>query len=79
MHRSGIAVAVAAILIAGCTSSANNQSLIGLANPASAYCVEQGGTLTIEDRPGGQVGICTLPDGKKIEEWELFRRDHPKG
>ncbi|MFC3338339.1 putative hemolysin [Paracandidimonas soli] len=46
-------------------------------NPASAYCVEIGGTLALENREGGQVGICTFPDGERVEEWELFRRDHP--
>ncbi|MGL5394791.1 MAG: DUF333 domain-containing protein, partial [Shewanella sp.] len=23
-------------------------------------------------------GMCTLPNGEQIEEWALFRRDHPQ-
>lgn len=45
----------------------------GLPNPASAYCVEQGGDVDIVDEAGGQVGYCELPDGRRIEEWEFFR------
>jgi len=64
------------VIAAGCISLDRNPTPIGMANPASAYCVQLGGKLTIEDRPGGQVGICTLPDGTRIDEWELYRRDH---
>jgi len=53
----------------------------GLANPASAYCEEQGGKLEIiseepENAPGGgggQVGMCTLPNGNVCEEWAFFK------
>ena len=44
-----------------------------IANPASEYCVAQGGTLDIVDEADGQVGYCTLPDGTRVEEWEYFR------
>ena len=43
-----------------------------VANPASQYCVDQGGTLEIVDETAGQVGYCNLPDGTRIEEWEYF-------
>lgn len=45
---------------------------VGLANPASVYCEEQGGTVEIVDEADGQVGYCNLPDGTRIEEWEYF-------
>jgi putative hemolysin len=45
----------------------------GLANPASEYCVQQGGQVEIVDAADGQVGYCQLPDGTRIEEWEFFR------
>lgn len=44
----------------------------GLANPASVFCVDQGGTVEIVDEASGQVGYCNLPDGRRIEEWELL-------
>ena len=52
---------------------------VGLANPASASCVERGGIIAIRDDTGGQVGYCTLPDGRVIEEWALFRAEGPNG
>lgn len=75
MRKTG--TTVAAMLVAGCTAADQNSTAVGMPNPASAYCVEIGGTLALENREGGQVGICTLPDGERVEEWELFRRDHP--
>ncbi|HCA17267.1 MAG: DUF333 domain-containing protein [Alcaligenes sp.] len=64
-------------LLSACANQAATQPPIGLANPASAYCIEKGGRLEIVNTPAGQVGMCTLPDGSVIEEWELMRRDHP--
>ncbi len=50
---------------------------IGMANPASQYCVKLGGKLEIvKQADGGEIGMCHLPDGTTIEEWQLFRRDH---
>ncbi|KCY74058.1 I78 family peptidase inhibitor [Acinetobacter sp. 796380-1375] len=45
----------------------------GLPNPASQYCVEQGGKLEIRNETNGQVGYCHLPNGQVVEEWKLFR------
>ena len=45
----------------------------GIANPASVFCIEQGGRVVIVDETDGQVGYCELPDGRRIEEWEYFR------
>lgn len=73
-----IGIATAALIAAGCSGPEHNPKPVGMPNPASAYCIEIGGKLTIENRQDGQVGICALPDGTTIEEWELYRRDHPQ-
>ena len=50
---------------------------VGMANPASVYCLEQDGVLEIrKNDDGGEYGVCHMPDGTEIEEWALFRRDH---
>ncbi len=50
------------------------ESTIGLANPASVHCEEQGGTLDIRtDADSGQYGVCVFADGSQCEEWALFR------
>ncbi len=51
----------------------------GLANPASVYCEEQGGTLEIRtDADGGQYGVCVFDDGRECEEWAFFRGECEK-
>jgi putative hemolysin len=49
-------------------------SSIGPANPASVFCEDLGGELTIAKDPnGGEYGICN------IEEWSLFRQMSARG
>jgi putative hemolysin len=53
---------------------------VGLPNPASVYCEDNGGILEIrEDDSGGQVGICVFPDGSECEEWAFYREECQKG
>ena len=47
--------------------------VIGMANPASVDCARKGGETRIIDGPGGQIGVCAFPDGRRCEEWALFR------
>lgn len=40
-----------------------------IANPASQNCLEQGGTLSLEERgDGGQFGVCCFEDNRQCEE-----------
>ena len=56
---------------AGDTGTASS---VGLANPASQYCVAQGGeVLIVTAADGSQSGRCRLPDGTEVDEWEYFR------
>ena len=66
------------IAVSACTSAQiQKPSMLGMANPASVYCAKLGGQLRIEKTAAGEYGICVLPDGTEMEEWALFRRDHP--
>ncbi|WP_322490119.1 DUF333 domain-containing protein [Chloroflexus sp.] len=47
----------------------------GLANPASTYCIEQGGQLEIQSTEGGQIGVCRFSDETVCEEWAFFRSE----
>ncbi|MGP3695780.1 putative hemolysin [Rhodobacter sp. NSM] len=49
----------------------------GMANPASVYCGRQGGRLEIRTEGTGRSGYCHLPDGRTLEEWELYRDAEP--
>jgi putative hemolysin len=68
----------AAMTMASCVDTPAPPA-VGLANPASASCAEKGGTIAIRDEADGQVGYCSLPDGRVIEEWALFRAESPGG
>ncbi|MEX8193426.1 putative hemolysin [Comamonas guangdongensis] len=72
---AGSVLAVAAT--GGCAQTGSTAAVVGMANPASAYCAQLGGKTRIEKTTAGERGICTLPDGSEMDEWKLFRRDHP--
>ncbi len=47
---------------------------IEIANPASTYCLDQGGELELrENEDGGQVGYCVFENGNECEEWLFYR------
>lgn len=59
-------------IISGPTTATN----IGMANPASVYCVKQGYKLEIrKDAQGNETGYCLFSDGKECEEWKFFRAE----
>lgn len=52
---------------------------VGLANPASEYCLTQGGTLEMRtDEQGGQYGVCQFSNGRECEEWKFFQGECAK-
>ena len=73
--RMLVFAALALAGVAGCGDDAepSNTTTAGLANPASEFCVAQGGEVEIVSEEGGEVGYCNLPDGTRVEEWEYFR------
>ncbi len=51
-----------------------------LANPASVYCQEKGGRLSIEKKEdGSEYGLCYFDDNRACEEWAMLRGDCPIG
>jgi putative hemolysin len=53
---------------------AGEDQAIGLPNPASVYCEEQGYQLEMRtDAQGNQFGICLFPDGSECDEWAFLR------
>lgn len=68
------------IFFAGCnqsdnskTNQTNSSQNIGLANPASTYCIENGGKLEIrKTQNGADYGVCIF-DNFECEEWDFYR------
>ena len=53
------------------------QKMIGMPNPASVYCIKQGGeSVIVKDKDGNEYGICKFEDGKEVEEWDFYRKNH---
>ncbi|MBN1428265.1 MAG: DUF333 domain-containing protein [Anaerolineae bacterium] len=49
-------------------------SEVGMPNPASVFCEQNGGKLDfVQDASGGVAGVCVFPDGSECEEWAYFR------
>lgn len=70
------------LTIFSCQAAINNNTTkttetIGMPNPASAYCVKQGGKSVIKKNSNGNsYGICKFKDGKEADEWEYFRENN---
>ncbi|ASG55013.1 MAG TPA: DUF333 domain-containing protein [Salmonella bongori] len=68
------------LLLGACSSSQHDVPKpphIGMPNPAAVYCEQQGGTLVPVQTPQGVRSDCNLPNGEIVDEWTLWRRDHP--
>jgi putative hemolysin len=77
MKRVLFVVILAALLIAACGGDATPESdtfdsPLGMPNPASKFCEDQGYTLQMREEAGGTVGYCIFPDGNECEEWAFF-------
>ena len=67
---------LALVLLAACVTpqTPTPTQQVGIANPASAYCVEQGYRSEIRTaNDGSQSGVCIFPDGSECDEWAYFR------
>ena len=54
-------------------------SPIGLPNPASQFCENQGYELEMREEVGGTTGYCIFPDGTECEEWAFYRGECEPG
>ena len=72
---------IAAAALSACAGSDNpkkspeqGEQAIGMANPASVFCEKQGGKSVIrKNKDGSEYGVCVLPNGQEVDEWEYFR------
>jgi len=72
-------IAMLICVLAGCAPSQeppDAQKAIGMANPAAVYCHEKGGQSQSVQTSAGIRADCLLPSGERIDEWDLYRRDH---
>ena len=83
LFNLGWVLVLSALFISGCGGSLGGQPLeestsdgdVGLPNPASVFCEEQGYTLEIRTDADGTFGMCIFPDGSECEEWAYYQGD----
>ena len=79
----GALALIALLALAGCIPgdvTPTPEPTMGLPNPASVYCEEQGGQLEMRtDEDDGQYGVCIFPDGSECEEWAFYRGECSPG
>lgn len=72
-----LALLLSTAALAACSADKVGQEspAVGTTNPASEFCVKQGGKLEMKkDKDGGEYALCHLPDGTVVEEWSYFRQ-----
>ncbi len=65
---------VVATLLIGCSSYDTEYN--STANPASVYCVQQGGELEAVTENEGRVTYCVFSDDERVEQWQYYRDNH---
>ncbi len=72
---------VTSLLFCGCIGREEATPRTGepqaMGNPASLYCQSLGFQNAIRtDANGSQYGVCCMPNGTEVDEWELYRSAH---
>ena len=77
MKHLALLLSTAALAACSADKAGQESPAVGTANPASEFCVKQGGKLEMKkDKDGGEYAFCHLPDGSVVEEWAYFRSHH---
>lgn len=67
-------------ILSGEETLVQNTGTTQITNPASEYCVSQGGTSEIrKDKDGAEFGVCILSNGEEREEWNFYRESQYVG
>lgn len=73
------AILVACGAPAQLTPAPTSAPAAGMANPASVFCQQNGGTTEIRKTAQGEVGYCVFPDKSECEEWAFMRGECKPG
>lgn len=80
-HSVAILALIGTALLAGCSSEPDEydvQEYEATTSPASLYCVQQGGTLTMVTEDKKRVTYCVLSEDEKYEQWEYYENRQDK-
>ncbi len=73
---------VASMVLVGCSSEPDEYEVKeydATTNPASLYCVQQGGELEMMSENNKRMTYCVTSEDEKVEQWEYYEnRDKNK-
>ncbi|MDQ1215040.1 putative hemolysin [Pantoea anthophila] len=75
---SGISVILLALQLTACAPRVKEPQRMAMRNPASVWCLQHGGREEQGASSTDSTRYCLLPSGERIEQWELYHRDHPQ-
>lgn len=83
MKKVLLTAITASVLLSACAAKTQtpkvSEPMAALANPASVFCLNQGGKSERRtDSDGNEYALCHLPNGQVVEEWEYFRKHAKK-
>jgi putative hemolysin len=71
---------IGVLVVAACGAKATATPKVGMPNPASVFCEENGYRLEIRTTTdGSQQGFCIFPDGSECDEWAFYRGECAPG
>ena len=76
LFETRICAVVTLVYLSGCSAELEETPEVGLPNPASVFCAEQGGSPELDQTSDGVVGYCRFPDGTVVNQWEYYRANH---
>ncbi|WP_165314027.1 putative hemolysin [Vibrio ziniensis] len=80
-HSIVISALIGSALLVGCSNEPDEYDVKeyeATTSPASLYCVQQGGTLTMFTENKKRITYCVLSEDEKYEQWEYYENRQDK-
>lgn len=69
----------ATLVMAGCASNGDRYYVANqpaVTEPATIYCVQEGGQLEFATEHGERLTFCKVGDNDRVEQWQYYNEHH---